>query len=258
MAEATLSGFCLLGLPSPLIQPLGILTTSSKSQGETTNFTARDIFVENTAPYPHPDPDAHILKDASRSLVVELSVEANVNLLQHLLSFLHLSARFKHQDRRSILIHLEDAKRKGVNEFRLDSFINSSKASKKSETFLEMLRKNELLVITDIIKCRKYSFEYSDSKITSAQLKVDSSIDGSGKAGLQLSKAASEEMTYASDMDITLAVKAYRILYSLDKKTGLEKYRIRKDETLKTVKGTKGPEGFSGELLDSGLVNSPQ
>ncbi|HLZ87147.1 MAG TPA: hypothetical protein VKQ52_07905 [Puia sp.] len=255
MADANLAGFCLLALPNPQIQPLSILTSKDKSHAETTNVDIKNIFVDNTEPLPRPTMDAAILKDASRSVVVELSVEGNANLLQHLLSFLKLSATFKLEKSRSIMVRLENARKTGVNEFDLDAFVNSAKASQKSETFLEMLNKNELFVVTDIIKCKKYAFEYSDNKVTSAQLKVDTPLDGGGNAGVHTTNSAKEDMTYEGDEDITLAVKAYRILYNHDKKTGRDKYRIRKEEALATV---KGPEKFSGDRLDAELVLSPQ
>ena len=120
-----------------------------------------------------------------------------------------------------------------------------------------MLNASQLFVVTDIIKCRKYSFEYSSNKVTDARLKIETPLDGGGNAGVRTENTANEDMSYEGegDEEITIAVKAWRILCSHDKKTGIDSYRIRKEEGFKTV---KSEEKFSGEPLDAEMVSSPK
>ena len=142
-----------------------------------------------------------------------------------------------------------DAKKNKINEFKLDAYINSAKVSGASPNFLEMLRNDEIFVITEILKCRTYSLDYADSRKVDSGMDVNAGAAGEGSANLHKDNARNDTQANQGEEFITIGIKAFRIFYLLDKATGVESFRIRLDDKLRTI---KDDEDFPGESLPGG------
>ncbi len=250
-----ISGFCLLSMPSEQIQPYSILTSQNGSIADSTSINIKDIFKKSTQALRKVEKDKELSSQINKSVTVELSVDGNLSLLEHLLKFLKLSASFKLQKNKALKLHMIEPKIDTVNEFYLDAYINNAQVNAISQAFTAMLDNNQLYVVTGILKCRKYALEYEDSNTTDTGLKANAATAGDLSTGVHTSNTDNDNATYEGDNFITIGVKSYQILSGEDD-NGKVTYRIRKDEKLKTV---KGDEGFKGELLQAEkiIVSNP-
>ena len=252
MPANNVSGYVLLSLPSNQVQPLGLLTFQSKTAANSTGAQINNIFVDSEVPLPLVSEDFVVSSDINKSISVDVSISGNLSLLEGLLDFLKISALFKLEKNKSVRIHLLGAKKNTVNEVELDAYINSSKLNTKAKAFMEILQNNELYVVTDILKCKKYSLESIDKKDSKTEFKVDAPKIGDVSVEVHSGKNITDNSVYEGDDYITIALKAYRIYYTKDKDTGEESYRIRKDDVLKIV---LDDEDFPGEMLDTETIN---
>lgn len=257
MAGDTLSGYCLVCMPSDQAQPLCILSMEEKGIATLRGFTISDLFVDSEVALPLISKDYNLSTEVNQSLEVQLSVDANLNLLQQLLSFIHLSASFKLEKNRTVNVKLLSPKKNVVNDFKLDAYINSARADDSSTTYTGMLKKNQLYVVTDILKCKKYTLEYTNSNSFDTNVDAKAPAQGDASAGIHAASSASDNVSNDGDDFITIGVIAYQILYYQDNITGKDRYRIRKDEKLKTVKGIEGGESFAGEKLQATQILAP-
>ncbi|MHA4810834.1 hypothetical protein ACX0G9_22190 [Flavitalea flava] len=246
MADSNISGYCLVSMPSDQIKPLSILSMEKTGIANMTGATIEDFFIDSEVALPAISPDYNLSTEVNRSVSVELSVDGHLSLLQTLLSFLKLSASFKLEKNRSVTVQLMEAKKNTVNEFKLDAFINSALTSKIAPSFLELLHNDQLFVVTDILKCKKYSFAYNNNTKTDSGITADAPLQGDVTAGIHTGSSGHDSVIYEGDQFITIGVIAYRIFYKKDKATGEDSYRIRREESLRTV---KDDEDFPGETL---------
>ncbi len=251
MGTENISGYCLLSMPSDQVQPLGLLSFKDKGEANITGVTISDLFIKSEVALPLISNDYNLSSDLNKAITMEVAVDSHLSLLEGLLNFLHLSASFNLQKNKSVKINMLEAKKNNVNEFKLDAYINTAQVNKISPTYTELLQNNQLYVITDILKCRKYSIEYVNTKSTDTGIKGGAAQMGDVDAGLRTGNTDNDSAVYAGDTYLTLGVKAFRIFYVKDPDTGAESFRIRQDDTIKTV---KGDEDFSGELLQAATV----
>jgi hypothetical protein len=229
-----------------------LLTSQSKSTANSTGVRINNIFVDSEVPLPLLSEDFVVSSDINKSISVDVSVSSHLSLLEGLLDFLKISALFKLEKNKSLRIHLLGARKSVVNEFELDAYINSSKLNARGKSFVDMLRNNELFVVTDILKCKKYTIESIDKKDSRTEFKVDAPKIGEGGVEVKSGKNITDTSVYEGDDYITIALKAYKIYYKKDEDTGEETYRIRKDEVLKIV---LDDEDFPGETLNTETIN---
>lgn len=253
MAGENISGYSLVSMPSDQILPLGILSMEDKGTANLTGATISDLFIDSEVALPPVSPDYNLSTEINQSLSIELSVDTHLNLLQSLLSVLHLSAAFKLEKNRTVKMQLLDPKKNSVNEFKLDAYINSARINTISPTFTELLRRDQLYVITDILKCRHYTFAYAQTKSTDTSVGADAPLQGDGTARVRTASAGNDSITNAGDQFITIGLIAWRIFYGQDK-NGKDSFRIRREEQLKTI---KGDEDFPGEPLQAGQILIP-
>ena len=252
MPANNVSGYVLLSLPNNQVQPLNLLTYQSKTEANSTASRVDDIFVDSEVSLPAPSEDFALSSDINKSVAVDVSVSAHLSLLEGLLDFLKISALFKLQKNKSIRIHLLNAKKNTVNEFKLDAYINGAKLNTLAKSFVEMLENDELYVVTDVLKCKKYSLEYIDKKSSKTEFTIEAPKIGGGGADVLTGKNISESLVYEGDDYLTIAVKAYRIYYIKDEDSGEVSYRIRKDDVIRTV---LNDEDFPGEMLNTETIN---
>lgn len=241
-----ISGYVLLSLPTDQIQPLGLLSFQDKTVANTTGAQINNLFVDSEVPLPLISQDYLVSSNINKSVSLEISVDSHLSLLEGLLKFLKLSATFNLQKNRSVKVNLLDARKNNVNEFELDAYINSAKLNRAAKTFIEMLQNDRLYVVTDILKCKKYSLEYADQKTTDSGLEAEAAAVGDTEAKVHTGNTGTTSSVNEGEDFITIGVRAYRIYYKKDKKTGEESYRIRKDDVIKTV---LADEDFPGQLL---------
>lgn len=246
MATDDFAGYCLLNMPTNQVQPLSLLTLQGKKLANTTSMTLSNIFIDSEEALPLASEDYLVSSGINKSVSVELSIDSHLSLLEGLLKFLKLSAIFKLEKKNSVTVHMIDARRNSVREDQVDAFINGAKLNSKTPTFIETLKKNELFVITDILKCKKYSIENTAEKTAGGNIEGAAAGKTDAGAGFHASKKNEDSSVNEGDEYITIAVRAYRIKYVKDETTGQESYRIRKDEEIKII---KDDEDFPGELL---------
>lgn len=251
MATDNISGYCLLSMPSDQVQPLGLLSFQGKGIANSTGVAVGDIFIKSEIALPLISQDYNLSTTMSKSVAIEIAVDTHLSLLEGLLNFMKISASFKLKKSRSVRLNMFDAKKNMVNEFKLDAYINSAQINRISPAFTDMLLNNELYVITDILKCRKYSIEYTNNTKTDTALKAAVPAMAEGGLSVQTGRADSDRAIYEGGDFITIGIKAYRIFYVKDDRTGEESFRIRLDDTIKTV---KDDEDFPGEVLNADTV----
>ncbi|MBR9997379.1 MAG: hypothetical protein KFF73_00340 [Cyclobacteriaceae bacterium] len=252
MPTDNISGYVLLSMPTTQVQPLYLLSFQKKNTANITAARLDNLFVDSEVPLPVISGDLPVSADINKTLSVEISVDNHLALLEGLLKFMKLSASFKLQKNKSVNVQLFDAKKNNVNEFNLDAYINSAKLNRTAKSFVGMLEEDELYVVTDILKCKKYSLEYTNERTMDAALDAGASMTGDTSGNFHAGKSGSDKAVNEGDEYITIGVKAYRIYYLKDKKTGEESYRIRKDDVIRTI---LDDEDFPGEMLSAEKVN---
>jgi hypothetical protein len=260
MAGDTISGYCLVCMPSDQVQPLGMLSMEEKGVATLRGFTISDLFVDSEVALPFISKDFNFSTEVNKSLAVELSVDGNLSLLQQLLAYVKGSASFKLEKNRTVTVHLMSPKKNIVNDFKLDAYINTARVNDISPTYTELLNKSQLYVITDILKCKKYTLEYTHSNSFDASIDAKAPLQGEASAGIHTANSGTDNAINDGDDYITIGVIAYQILYYIDNVTGAERYRIRRDEKVKTVKGieeVKGAESFFGVPLQATQILTP-
>lgn len=251
MPTNNISGYTLLSLPTDQVQPLGILTFEKKGIVNTTAVRIDNLFSESEVALPVPPDDFSVSSDVSKTLTLEVNVDNHLSLLEGLLKFLKFSTSFKLDKNKSVKIHLLEAKKRPVNEFQLDAYISSAKVNEKGKAFVELLRNDELYVITDVLLCKKFSMEYADGKAMEIAAKAEAAAVGDLDIKVDTKKTASDITTNEGEKYITIGVKAYRIFFIKDKNTGEESYRIRKDDKIDIV---LDDEDFPGEMLNAPTI----
>jgi hypothetical protein len=251
MPTNDIASYILLSLPSNQVQPLGILTFQNKGAVNTTGMRINNLFVDSEVPLPVVSDDYLVSSNIKKSLSLDISVEGHLSLLEGILKFMKLSASFKLEKKKSVKVNLLDARKSIVNEFDLDAYINTSKLNKNGKTFGEMLQNDKLYVVTDILKCKKYSLEYADEKNLNAQEETNADKIGALGVNINAGRNSNDNSVNEGEEYITIGVKAYRIYYIKDKETGEESYRIRRDDQIKTV---LDDDDFPGDLLDAETI----
>ncbi|GEM_PF-3580650 len=252
MATNDISGYVLLSMPTDQVKPLGILTKQNKTIVNSTAARIDNLFIDSEVPLPLISDDYLVSANINKTISMEVSVDNHLSLLESLLKYVKLSASFKLDKNKSVKINLMEAKKNTVNEFELDAYINSSKLNKAAKSFISMLENDELFVVTDILKCKKYSLEYTDGKSIDAGLEAAAGNVGDLGAAFHAGKTGEDVAVNEGEEYLTIAVKAYRIFFVRDKRSGEISYRIRKDDVIKTV---LDDEDFPGEKLLAETVN---
>jgi hypothetical protein len=252
MSTNPLAGYILLSMPTDQIQPLSLLTLLNKRTANMTGVKIGDLFEANEGPMPHITKNLNVSSTIDQSLSLDVDLKTNLSFLESLLEYVNLSLSMKFQKESKAKINLLDAKKDIVNEFHLDAFINGGRVKKTAKSFVELLEKNELYVVTDILKCKKFSVEYQNGRDFSGGLSAESPGLGGGSLEGKKSTNQSESMVNESESYLTFGVKAYRIFYIVDKKTGEESYRIRKENVIKTV---LDDENFPGDFLEAQKID---
>jgi len=252
MSNNSISGYTLLSMPTNQVQPLSLLHLQKKGVANTLAVRVDKLFTGSEVPVPLPSEDYVVSAGIDKTVTVDIDVDSHLSLLEGLLNYLKISGSFKLHKNRSVKVNLIEARRKNVDEFDLDAYINSSSVNKASSMFSEMLERNELYVVTDVLKCKKYSLEYSNQRNMEAGAEVAAATLGEGGVKVQADKQASDRSVNEGDEYITIAVKAYRIYAVKDKKSGSLKFRLRKEDVIDTI---YGEEDFPGEVLTEETVN---
>lgn len=261
MQVNSLSSYVLLSMPTNQIGPLSLLTLENKGVVYATGATLEDLFVSEESGVPIAK-EFNLTSNIDNTLSLDISVAAHASFLQSLLQVAKAALNFDFQKRKSVRVKMLDAKSQAVNEFDLDTFINNADVNRSSANFLEMLEKNKLFVVTDILKCKKYSMSNTNEGKIGGGVDAGSEVIGEVSVKANAAKAGSKVLENTGEDYITLAIKAYRIYCSVDKKTGQLDCRIRKSpEPIREVLGEEdfpGKESFEGDLLEEIEVNVKQ
>ena len=257
MAKNSISGYILLSMPSSDVQPLGLLSLQNKGVVNTTAVRIDDLFVDSSKALPLISKDTILSPGINKTLSWDIDVNSHISLLQGLLNYIKLSALFKLKKNKTVKVNLLDARKNNVNEFELDAFINAAKVNQASEAFVEMLEENKLYVITDILKCKNYSLEYSDEKGIEAGVEANATALGEGGITAVLGKTNIDNYTGQGENYITIALKAYQIHFEKNKENGKISCRIRNQAKFNTALdyGKFDGEILNGETLLNETIN---
>ena len=252
MQSNSISGYVLLSMPTDQVKPLKLLTREKKGIVNITNVGIDDLFTNDETAIPVSE-DFKLSSNINNNLTLDVSVDAHVSLLQILLQYVKLSVGFSFQKTKSVKVHLLEAKTNAVNEFKLDNYINNAQVRRVSKTFTDMLVDNNLFIVTDILKCKKYTLSYSDDKTTAGGMEVGSELIGDVSAKTKVAKSGIDTLQNEGEDYITIGLKAYRIYCEGDKKTGQLTCRIRKSP--EPIRRILADEDFPGELLEEISIN---
>ena len=253
MSTLNPGGFILLEIPTENVHPLQILTKGENGTVYLQNFTIKDIFPKSEYALPVMSSDLEIPSGMEMAADLNLSINSNISILQSLLKLIGSSAiaSFDQNKINSIKLILNFPKKNTVNEFKLDAYINKATMNEDSVSFKKMLLKDEVYVITEIIKCKDFTLVASDSNTINAEASASLPEIGNLESGLSHKTDRSNSQNYKGNSYLTIGIKAYRILY--DKSFwGKGGFRISQEKEIKTI---KGEERFSGESLMAETIN---
>lgn len=252
MQTNLISGYVLLNMPTDKVQPLKLLTLEKKGVANTTNVKLQDLFTSNEAGTPVTE-DFNLTNLINNTVTLDVSIDAHVSLLQALLKYVKLSVGFDYKKTKSVNVHLIDAKSTTVNEFNLDNFISNAFVKTSTGTFYEMLIKDQLFVVTDILKCKKYSISNAKDGKAGGGIEAGSEVIGEISANASVANSGSRVLENSGDDYLTIGIKAYRIYCQVDEKSKTLTCRIRKSTD--EIKRILAEEDFPGDLLEVASIN---
>ena len=148
-----------------------------------------------------------------------------------------------------LLYTFKDIKQRSVkDEILLEMHLNFNKPKTEAVGFLEKLKKGKLYVVTEVLQVKEFSIKEVADFNVAANISASSIQEFINlNAELELNKKNKRESTYKNDKAVTIALKAFKILYSKDK----DEYRLSKTP----IERVRGNNSIDGEpIQDSNFI----
>ena len=254
------AGFVFLSLPLDQIAPLSLLAKAGNGIVSRTGASLRDLFPEKKYPLPPLTKDGKLPKDISGEEELDMKVEANIKFLEGLASLTRtkLDAGIEAGRSRKCIFTIQDPLLDLVSSFEIDKYISGNPLSDSITTFEHLFKKDDLYLVTEVIKSRSFEINY-DSDISTgshASVTVEKMVEAGGKA--EFTKQNKQTMKSGDNGPLlAIAIKAVQLLY--DKKWWQSKkdakYRINLNPNIVEA---RGPEDMECNYLDAeeGVINS--
>jgi hypothetical protein len=244
-------GYTWVALPKPELLPLSILERSErgffkkifggKDSAESLSADIFDLFPKKSAKgaYPkiNPAQDApnfkgHDILESDTGLKLDAFKKTG-------------NAEAKLSLSKKLLYSFEKPKRVDTNVVLLEEYLNLQKKAETLSGFMEKVHQGSIYVITEVLQTQAFTLQ----AITDLNSSLELSAEQLAELSQNLKKEQDNQMTYESEVPVTFALKAYKILYNSEKN-----YYTLSKVTLKQVRSnadfqTNG-ESVAEEMID--------
>jgi len=238
----------MLSLPQGEVQPLQMLTKTGENVAERLNADISDVFTENGFALP-------VIKETE--LPSSVSIEENINLklntglqfFKNLINYFNIEAKttLAYEQADIVKIKLGNPKLQKINILHLKGFVDSAMLT-DSPSVIEMLARNDLYIITEVVKVKDFTIETGDDSAVAATVDIGNDNLLKVEAGIKRNKSGANHISHQGINYLTFAVKAYRVFY--DKNWWSKKVRINLENADQLLK-VKSDAEFQGELLSA-------
>lgn len=245
------AGFIFLAMPVNNVKPLDLLFKSDNGTVTRLNSSIEKLFLPVNSLPPLVGAEKNLPNTISCEEQLSLAVESNIKLLEGLKKLLKVGVEggFSLDKSEVYTYTIIDAKHQYVDFTDIDYYIHDNPLNEKLETFSEGLKKDDMYVVTEIIKSKSFVI----SRASSGKTKANAEITAEGLATVEASAGGQQskenKYEYHDEEYLVLAVKAIRILYDkpfwFSKEKG--KYRVEVDPKVELV---KSPEEMQVEVLE--------
>ena len=255
MKNFTQLGYTWVSLPSGDIEPLQLLERAGAGKVQQLNAELTDMFEPNSYPPPVVQPNKTLPAELNVEDSVDVSVEANLTLLQSLLKIFtgNAGVHLNIDNKRSAKFQLMNATRSVVNMIKLDAFIQDAKVNTLAKSFVERLHGDGLFVITEVIKAPGFTItmEKSSGIDTGAELPTNVAEIN---AGFDRNSGQLKVMKSESGVPLTVAIRAARIYFDKPKFLSGKEGHFRLSAVEK-IDAFRGEEEFPATYLQEEQVN---
>jgi hypothetical protein len=253
------AGFVFLSLPLDQIAPLSLLAKAGNGIVTRTGASLSDLFLEKKRQKPPLMPDGSLPKEISGIEEFDLKIETHFKFLEGLakLTRTQLDAELAANRTAKCSFTILDPLLDTVSSFEIDKYITANPLTKSISTFEELLRKNDLYIVTEIIKSKSFEITYdtASGKEAGAKVTVDKIVDVGASAGTNKQKKQTLKSGENGNY-LAIAAKAVQLLYV--KKWWQSKEEAKYHINLKPIIAEiYGPEDMECDYLEEegGVIN---
>lgn len=218
-------GYSLVALPKADIAPLELL---SKETGYVSflNGTVQTLFTADEAGVPTIQRNGEV-SDIQGETSLSLDLEGGLSFLENIFKVIGINPAYKLgslkgstnlKNADSVVFSFSNLKEDKIDLLALDKFLNGSipKENEFKNAFYK-LKKNDLYVISSVLKSTDFSIEVFDSNATYVDIsaEVKSIVDVNGKVSRD--KDSEYKIHYKGDKPFVFALKAVQVLYDKPK-----------------------------------------
>lgn len=209
------SGFTLVSLPREDIRPLSLLLKTGRNTVERLNAPITSLFQPVNLQPPAITENVDLPASFSGTEHLDLTSETNLSFLQGLLKVFsaNASAHLDFKKNRSVDLKMKEAKTDFVDIIRLDAFIQDAELNQAAKAIMERLKKDDLYVITEIVKTNSFVVATKAGSDFSAGAELPLKNIADVKSGVDVTRSNEFTLENTSGSFCTIGVKAFQILY---------------------------------------------
>ncbi len=213
-------GYNVVALPKTTIKPLQLLVKNKNILNSLGN-KINDLFEEDEAPLPAVFRNKTIPEFTGKTQVT-FQLDTGITLLEGLLKNLKLgniSANSEFSKTDKVVFSFENVLEDGIKGFLdLDKYISGSIPKIEDfKSYKKNLEKNELFIITSVLKCNDFSVKVVDKNAQNITGDLDIEKTVTVNAELKREKDSSFKIAYKGKEKLVFAFKAVKIIYDAPK-----------------------------------------
>ena len=244
-------GYNILTIPAENVKPFTLLSKTSRGVVGNLNDTLEEIWQPVNRGLPVVSDDLDMVEEVSGYDNLDLKMQGNFNFLQALTKVFSSSllANIKLDKTKEVKFKLVNPKINNVSTIKLDAFLQDAKLAFTSDLLLNTIEKDELYVVTEIIKANSFSLEKESQDEAGAELEVPLKDIVNVDANVTVKKGKNTVINYNGNKYLTFGFKAYKIIYKGDpRKIESLTFHLRKTDEVVIY---KSEEEFPGIQLQS-------
>ncbi|NJL13157.1 MAG: hypothetical protein HC913_09270 [Microscillaceae bacterium] len=244
-------GYTWVALPKPDLLPLSILERTEKGffkkifggqdSAESLSAGIFDLFPKKTerGTYPKINPaqeipgfKGHDILESGTGLKLDAFKKTG-------------TAEAKLSQAKKLLYSFEQPKRIDTNAVLLEEYLNLHKKPENLSGFMEKVHQGSIYVVTEVLQTTAFTLQAIHDTDASLEL----SAEKIAELSQSLKKEQDNQLTYESEIPVTFALKAYKIIYQAEK----DRYSLSK-AILKQVRNTADLESM-GEMMETEMMD---
>jgi len=209
-------GYNLMSFPKEDIRPLDLFT---KNGGALEKIgKVEHIFAAGMAELPIPSimenlHTANISQMQSDSVNTKLGISLLSNILTGM-GMKDLGITHQFGKARSLMFQFNDVFEDKIELIELDSFLSAAKILNIGNNTQKLMQKNELYVITSVLKSNSISIHTGESKSLDISTEVSDCLDiVSGNIGISFSSENKSEITFSGQKQLVFGFRAIRLFF---------------------------------------------